>query len=790
MRSFFRFLGKNKLYTAINLFGLAISLTFVLLISDYSFRQLLTDSYHVNLDRLWLLKHSEGFASFYPDAPALKDEFPEIESFCRVCSGEELVFRPDSENSFASECFYADSTFFNLFSYPMLSGNRESALDSRDKCVITKSMAQKLFGVEDPIGKTIVLNKVSHQYTVSAVIADFDRTILPNDAGVVIRIEERGAIYGVDLNTTIMMGGGNSIKAFILEGMNSDLSAKSAQIKDYLNKNSMTFKYAIQKDPDIIPMKDVIFAQQNTVTGGDGLVQGDLKMIYILMSIAFAILLFAVINYVNLTVAQTGMRAKEMASRKLLGARGGEITFRFIRESVFMTAIAAFLALALATSLESKASSLFGGSISITNDINTVTVAVFIGTILLLGSISGIIPAYTISKYKPVDIVKGSLKFNSKMTYGRLFIILQNIITIVLISASITIFWQIRHLINAPLGFRTENILELRYEERGGPHTKTFDPSKLFVVRSELEQLSFIEHIGLSDATLSGSTVMWTRSSSEEGKSYTFSTLNCDREYAFDIFGLELVRNNNPAGNAYYPDEAFLDMYGLPHDTTAINPRRENVPAILGGIIKTIHIGDIISDQPAILMQIVDFAPNDTLNIPGTITVKLRDNTDIKQAIATITEVYESVTGGKLKYEFVEDVIARHFEKERKLSTIVLMFTIIAIIISTLGLLAMSTYFTRGRLSEIGVRKVFGSTTGEVISLLLWKFIRPMIISFILTIPVSWIIMDKWLETYSYRIEMNVWIILAAGIFSFVIAVFSVLWQTLTAARSNPTSLR
>ncbi len=742
-----------------------------------------------------MLKTQEGFASFYPDAPALTDQFPEIESFCRIASHEHSFLRPESDAQFKSEILFADSTFFNLFTYRFIEGNPITALAARDQCVLTFSTARKLFGEEDPVGKTVLVDDNTHPYTVAAVIADFDRTMIRPQTGMLLRMEELPVFTGWDMSDQIRIGGKSSTKTFLLEKENADLYAKLPQIKTYLAENSPPFKYAIMKEPDLIALNEVIFAPQNAVVKDDGLVMGDIKMVRILISIALAILLFAVINYINLTVAQTGMRAKEMASRKLLGASGREITLRFIGESVLMTLLAALLALGLAVGLQEKASALFGGSISIVNDLTVYTILIFLGCIILLGVVSGIIPAYAVSRYEPIDIVKGSLKFRSKMVSGRLFIVLQNIITIVLIAASITIYCQINHLVHAPLGFRTKNIAEIAYADESTLSLPGYDRTKIFTVANELRQLSFIENVGLSDATLSGTSVMWARSSNSEGKSYTYAPIQCDRTYAFDIYGLELLRDNHPATEAYYPDQAYMEMYGLPLDTTALsvpnmtsseNGEDVTVTTILGGVIKNVHMGDIIRDNPAMLMKIVDFTPdNEQLNVRS-VTVKLRDNVDRKQAVKEMLQLFESVTGSQGQCRFVEDISKEYFTKERDLSTIVVMFTIIALLISSLGLLAMSTYFTRRRLSEIGVRKIFGSTTKEVVTLLIWTFIRPMIISFAIALPIGWIVMERWLTSYSYRISVHLWMFIAAGAFSFLIATLTVLWQTLAAAYSNP----
>jgi len=398
MKSYFKFLSRNKAYTFINIAGLVVSLMFIILMGDYTWRQYSIDSWHKNADRIYLTGSDEDFFMWPQAAQEMKDMCPEVEKTCCVMSqngrikyGQREVKAMDSENG---NIMLADSTFFQFFSFPLVQGNPQTALDAPDKCVVTESLARQLFGDKNPIGETLQIVGDRHVrmgnedpydttlvYTVSAVAKDFDRTVLPNETRLIASMERFGQVMGYKLtNDAFAYGQTGACKDFLMLRPGMTLDSKKKTIEEHLNKNYMLWHRMGEHEFTVTPLTDIMFAPQNN---GYGMQKGDKTRLHILLAAVLAILFFAISNYINLTVANTGFRAKEMATRRLFGSSQREISLKLIAESTLMIAVAFFIGLALAFCFHDDAAELFRGKIALMNDINIGTVSVCLGFILL-----------------------------------------------------------------------------------------------------------------------------------------------------------------------------------------------------------------------------------------------------------------------------------------------------------------------------------------------------------------------------------------------------------------------
>lgn len=789
MKYFFRFLKNNPLYAVINVVGLALSLMFVILIGDYTYRQFSIDKWHRNHERIYVLGTENGNSLLsWPDcAHSLKDRYPEVEDVCCVYMHNGKIKHEDkvyekSQGDNAGNIMLADSNFFRFFDFKMIDGDRETALDSPEKCVVTESLAKALFPDGNALGQPLQIEGTRYVfvsddngdpydsslvYTVSGVIKDLDKTVFLNETAVIANFERAPQVLGYRLRNDLMASGPlGSTLSFLMLRPGASLEDKIEDLTSYCIESIPVFNFYGNTKAAIIPLDDLMFAPQNT---GAGLQTGDKSLLGILLAVVLAILMFAVTNYINLTVANTGFRAKEMATRRLLGSDGLGISLELIGESTLMVFISFIIGGALALLLEDKVAVLFKGKIDILKDINLATVSVSLVFIILTGVISGIMPTVSLSRYKPIDVVKGSFRYHSKMVLSRIFIILQNVITMTMMTATLTILLQMNHLVKAPLGYNTENIYRVSSD----------NPE---VLRNTLKSQPFIQGIGsFSGTSLDGNyRSMSTRKDKDNNNLLVYLT-TWDKEF-IDIMGINLVKDNHLSGDVKYINEELAGKLSLGDGESEVTWGDGKVMQV-AGIFSNFHMTNILDPYQPFMITVKD---TDEIEDPN-FMVKTDGSPDARKKLCDLIKEVDGTTEDlDWKLQSVDDNIKASLNEEKNTMRIVSIFTGVAVLISILGFIGMSLFFIRQRKKEIGVRRIMGSTTNEVLSLLLTKFCAPLLVSFIFAVPLSWFIMDKWLESFSYRIGLSPWIFIASGAVSLLIAVVSIFFQTLHAAHSNP----
>lgn len=780
-RSFFNFLGRNKLYAAINIFGLSVSLMFVILIADYTLRQLTCDDYHAKADRIYVIGNEERITSGYYLQKYLRDRYPEIESTCAVAvSGQSTDATQPVEvglQKYSATILFADTTFFRIFDYQLLDGDREQVLASRDNVVLSESFARKVFGTFNPMGQVIRFPDEEKSYVVSGVVRDIDRSVIPN-MDIIMRAER---LCDINSANDEHMSNSGAVTTFILARPGADLTAKIPDMLDYFKEIYWIYKGNVYQHVTLTPLRDVYFLSQNNDGGFN---YGSWPFVMILFGVGAVILLFAVMNYINLTVAQTGFRAKEMAARRLLGASRGEIILKLILESTFLCVVAFVIALFLAAAVEPGASRLLGSKIGVWQDMTPAVVACYAAFIVVLGVVAGFIPAMMVSRYKPVDIVRGSFRHRTKMFYSKVLITIQNVITIVLIATSLTIGLQIRHLISAPMGYNTADILDVSTEIfTGKPQIAQF--------REELLREPCVEAVALGCST-----------PHDRGNNNTMQ-YGPDRMIGFQIFigdstyfrilGLERLRDNHLAtredgNNALFVNQYALQALGIAEDATNFKVGENYTYNYdIAGVYRDFQLGSALDELQPVLLKYYD-SPEEFLKkaYPWNILVKIHG--DKTAAYNTVKSVFERISDGAVftGAEYIEQEIEADYAQQRRILHIVGIFTLVAILISALGLVAMSTYYIQQKEQEVAVRKVFGSTRGEVLTRLVGNFMRLVGAAFVIAVPVAWYLLERWLQDYSVRISLSPLIFLASGAFAAVVAFVAVFWQSSRAADSNP----
>ena len=781
LKSYFTFLSRNKTYTAVNVFGLAASLMFVIIIGLYTWQEFSINRQHSKADRIYNIglelmdDSSRVMGCHHASLRNLRMHYPEIENTCGMVRGSIKVRERDDVLNVNT--INTDSTFFSMFDFKLLRGNRATCLKSKGNIVVTERFARRYFGTDDVLGRTIMTTDSLH-FRVTGVVQNFDNTIISKntDALVDFAYAEREGEGNMDkyfpgqINVT-------NCACFVQVRKGCDLMKKEADIQKFW---SAFWPYEPQMPlrPFLTPLSKLYF---NDTPEVNVMQFGNINMVRILLVVGLVILLFAIMNYINLTVAQCGYRAREMATRRLFGSSKLGIGINMFCESLTMCAISCAIAMVLAHSFARYAGNIIGKDIDTATLTSPAAIAIILMFVVVVSLLAGFIPAMVLSRVKPIEVVKGTLTKHTKMIFSRIFIIAENLITIVLLSCALIMSTQIRHLLNAPVGYNKENIISL------------FDPWKfngndLTVFLDKVRALPCTEKATATCgcAVYGGNN---TGIAFEGDKAQTtVQIFNVTPEF-MEIYGITPKNGEKiQSGNTLYLNDQALELLHMKPTDTHLNSRYKSsksnmLPADVryGGVINNFHTTNIMQPISPYFIFV-----NDQIEYPWYVTIKVKG--DIVDALNEVKKVYKEVFKEEINDSrpmTVTGQIAELFEKDIRTSKIVSLFAFIAIIISLLGLVAMSTYFIQQRAREIAVRKVFGSTGNQIRVRLIRTFMLYVGIAFIIAVPIVVHFMSEWIEQYSYRIVWWPWIV-AAGAIVMLISLAAVAVQSWMASNENP----
>ena len=765
MKSFWNFLKKNKLYGAINLVGLTVSMAFVLLLAAYIQRQLTTDSFQKNADRIYVIANEDNVTMGYWLDKHLKNNFPEIEKGCCVANvasadaftiGGELVY---------GSTMAADSTFFEMFSYDLVEGNKADWRVSWDRCMVSREFANVHFGDKDPIGQVVTYNNGNYQLTVCGIYEDFGNSIL-KAPDVLLRGEIMTKINSA--NNEGMSNAGSGI-CFVMAYPDADLQARQGDILDWCEKNFWVYKSQYDK-VRLIPLRDMYFLNEGIRYGSDTIQFGNRSFVNLLLAMCLLLLAFAVLNYINMTTALTGFRAKEMATRRLVGADKRSIFLKVISESTLICGISMLLAILLAEALAPTASRILEYQVSIFKAITPVNVLLVLGFIVILGILSGLVPALLIQKAQPIEIVRGTLRLKTKTVYSKVIIIVQNVVAIIMLVSALTMGLQIRHMISADLGYNTKDILVV---DNAFGQTGQIRP-----LLDRLRAEPCVEEVGQGDGIPLGGTNNWTMELAD-GRWVSFQQIQGDDKY-FDILGLKVKQDNHQ--RAWWLNEYAFKQIGIEETATEFQSAKNGTRQI-GGIYYDFKIRPLEADQSAALIYNRGENPDD--DYPWVLLVKTTGDQAAakKQVEAACKEVFPDRL---FEAQYIEEMIEDGFADESRVLNIVLIFTLLSILVSALGLFAMSSYYMQQEIRSVSVKKVFGADYSGVLKELVLSFMKMVGIAFVIGVPIAWFIMNRWLSDYGHRINLHWWIFALAGLAVAIIAAISVLYQSVKTAQTNP----
>ncbi|MFK5890053.1 MAG: ABC transporter permease [Flavobacteriaceae bacterium] len=763
LKSFVTHLAKNKLYTFITIFGFAASLTFVIVLSLYIKNELSINASQKNKDRIFRLTSDEDESSFSPPIGQwLHGKYPEIKSFTRIYHDNGII---SNKKGIKLKVNYllADSTFFNMFTFHLLKGDKNTVLKTRHSIVLSKKMAKKLFGNESPIGKQVFID-MKATFTVTGIVDDISKTSNFDYSDAIINFRGIGDIWGSD---DILTNYGNcSFSLFFLAKLHTDLPAIAPSVLKLFKKDFWLYKDGINKKVIFEPLVDTYFSTST----GSGIRQNSKPLVFVLLAIVLLILILSVINYINLTIAQSTLRVKQIAIKKLLGSSRNKLIVQHVTETILLVFLAFSLAVLFSFLIEPTFNHLLNTRLNLSYEFKGRMLIIALLIIGFIGFLSGIIPAALITKLNAVEVIKGGFRRKSKGLYSRIMIGFQYTVVIILLISAIIISKQTLFMQNKNPGFNTKSILWLQN------HIK---PAQKSGLRNKIMNITGVKRVSF----VQGSPI-------DGGNNYTFNYHN--KPVSFQVFIVDtaffsmMQMKIIPTGVAYSKKGVWLNRAAV--KKMALDSLPKSV--MYGSNKKPLPVLGIISDfnyrslrekvGPAIVRQL------DKDIYPWSILVQIEGN-NIVPIVDKIRKTYSNFTGGlPFDYGFFNQTIKKWYAGEKRTAVIVGYFALLSIAISVMGIFAMSIFYTQQKTKEIGIRKVNGATVLEIVKMLNKDFVKWVAVAFVIAAPIAYYAMQRWLENFAYKIALSWWIFALVGMVVLSVALLTVSLQTFKSARKNP----
>ena len=762
LKTYFKFLSRNKLYTIVNILGFAISLMFVFLLGTYIIQEFSVDNFQEKKDRIYILSTSQNQASWSnPVAEHIKNMCPEVENYTRIAQ-RNFNFKYENLNSFYKVNF-VDSSFFNIFSFKLLEGDPSQVLAVRQSAVLTESFANKIFSGKNPIGRAFSVDGV--EVTVTGIMEDFpDNTIIPA-SDIVCNYNMISNYWDEDV---LEKWNNSSFTIFFLERKNTDLRSKEKIILEDFKKDYWLYSLNYREDVLFIPLEQAYFKPLST--GNIALKSNNKSLMYTYLSITILILIVAILNYINLSVSQVSSRGKEAAMKKLLGSPKKRILIQFISETVLMTLLAAMLGILFSFFAQPFFNNVLNTNLNLIRHINFFNITFILISIVVIGIISGLFPALVVSKFKPIEIIKGSFSLKVKTVYSKILITFQYTVAITLFICSIFLVRQTNYIKNYDLGFDTDRIFII---------DNILDSVKLKSLKNELLKIPGVGNVSYSTGTpLDGG---YNNSLEYNGEPVSFQFFEVDSSF-FDVYGIRLypfeanaIENSiwlNPKGyNILKPDSISRKVTGFWKNFV-----------IISGTTNEFNFSSLHKPvEPALIIC------NNHNLFPRSISVKILAEANAFETADLIKEIYSGHSEGEIfGAGFADDIIQENYDNEDKTSKIIVAFSTLTMAILMMGILAMSLYYVRQKEKEIAIRKMNGAKEKNIMFIFNMNFIRWIIIAFTITIPLSYFIMQKWLQNFSYKIPLSWWVFAIAGIAIVILSVIFVTLQSWKTATANP----
>jgi putative ABC transport system permease protein len=789
---------KSRTFSIINIAGLAVGLTCFILIAMYVMDELSYDKYNSNSDRIYRVNSDIRFGGTDlklavcsdPMGPTLKKDYPQVEQYVRFYNsdGSKLI-KKGAQYISEDRVTHADSTLFDVFTLPTIAGNSKTALNEPNTVVITESTAKKYFGTVDVVGKSIETNENNKTpYKITAVIKDIPKNSHFN-FDFIFSMDNVDYGWGNYLShnfqTYVLLKEGTDAKKF-----NSNFNQLIdkyilPQAKQFLQINSIAEfeKTGNKLVYTLIPLRDIHLKSDRFPELG---VNSSMQYVYIFSAVAVFILLIACVNFMNLSTARSSNRAKEVGIRKVLGTDQRMLIGQFLTESTLMVFFGLVLAIALVAAGIGYFNSIAGKSLSITQLLQPGYLVFLILLPVVIGTLAGLYPAFFLSAFQPIAVLKGRMNKGFKKNNLRSsLVVFQFFISIVLIIGTIVVYQQLNYIQNTKIGFNKDQLLIINNTNALGANTDAFknELTKL----SGIKAASFAGYLPVSNSARSDNSFS-TEAVMNEKNGFNMQVWNVDYDYV-TVLGMEMLKGRN-----------FSTSYGSDSNAIIINEEAAKIIGADNPVGKKLYTTDnngVSNTAYTIIGVVKNFNFESLRKNVGPLSMRLGYNkwaaafkvsaADVSNIIKTIEQKWKVMAPDMpFSYQFLDESFDNMYRAEQRVGKVALSFSLLAILIACLGLFGLAAYMAEQRTKEIGVRKVLGATVGSITTLLSRDFLKLVLIASVIAFPVAWWAMSKWLQDFAYRIHIGWWIFAAAAFIALLIALLTVSSQAIKAALQNP----
>jgi putative ABC transport system permease protein len=790
-----RNMKRHKAYSGINIFGLAIGIAACMLILQYVWFEMSYENFQVKKDRIYRVQQdrydngklsTQWAAGAFGVGNAFKDAIPEIEDYVKVVQNGRVTTDVNNQPLKIEKVFFAGKSFFNIFTYPLVAGDKNTALKEPNTAALSETTARRIFGTTNVIGKRLELNRNSN-YAITAVYKDAPvNTQLKPD----ILLS-----YATFVKMTTDSSGNGPETAWEWDGCLTYLLLRKDANPNVVEKKFPPIaekfvgadmkKYNSAVVYKLQPLKDIHLYSHYMMEPGTN---GDGKTVYLLLGIAFFIVIIAWVNYINLATARAITRAREVGVRKAIGSQRKQLVFQFLSESAVMNGIALVLALIIVIAAIPGFNTLSGQQISFslfgqTQFWLSLTILFIAGVFL-----SGLYPAFVLSGFKPIEVLKGNMG-NTKQSsvLRKSLVVFQFAASLFLLIGTVTVYQQIQYMRKQSLGINIDQTLVVSAPIVGIDSTYL---QKMTAFKEELSQNTAVKNITVS-TSIPGEPVRWNAGGiklvgADENTQKQYRVIGVDYDY-MKTYSLKLVAGRIFSKDFGTDDSAVIfnrkavQQLGFNKPEEALNKRIDfwGRRYTIIGVTENFHQQSLREAfEPLILRLIPD--------VNGYLSVK----TDAVQASKTINAVKAKWTkffpGNTFEYFFLDDHFNDQYKADQRFGQVFGLFTSLAILVACMGLFGLASFTTLQRTKEIGIRKVLGASVPSILKLLYREFALLLLIAFVIAVPLAWYTVSSWLQGYAFRIDIH-WLYFALPfIFMIAIALITVSFQTIKAAIANP----
>ena len=789
-----RNIKRHKVYSGINILGLAIGIAACLLILQYVSFELSYENFQTNKDRIYRVEQdrydngklsTQWAAGAFGVGNAFKDAIPEIEEYVKVIQNNKVITEVQNQPLKIDKVFFATNSFFNVFTYPLVAGNKSNALKDPFTAAISESTAKKVFGTTNVVGKQIELNRNSN-YIIKAVY---------KDAPVNTQIRPDILLsYATFVKWTTDSSGNGPENAWEWDGcltyllLHKGADPKKVEAKfppivkkfvgDDMKKYNAGVTYHLQ------PLKDIHLTSHYMMEPGETV---DGKTVYLLLGIAFFIVAIAWVNYINLATARAITRAREVGVRKAVGSRRKQLIIQFLSESALLNGVALVIALLIVLLAIPGFNQLSGQQLSFSlfahNNFWIDLIVLFIIGVFF----SGLYPAFVLSGFNPVEVLKGKMGSTKQSSLLRKsLVVFQFAASLFLLIGTVTVYKQIQFMRNQSLGVNIDQTLVI------SPPTVTDSTylQRITAFKNELSRQTAIKSIAVS-TNVPGEAVGWNAGgiklvTEDESKQKQYRVIGVDYDY-MKTYGLKII-----AGRAFSKDfgaddssivftQKAIELLGFNKPEDALNKRIDfwGGKYTIVGVASNFHQQSLHENFDALIFRCMP-------NVIGPVSIKINASKATQVINAVKTEWSKFFSGNTFEYFFLDDHFNEQYKEDQRFGQVFELFTSLAILVACMGLFGLASFTTIQRTKEIGVRKVLGASVSTILKLLYREFTFLLVIAFLIATPLAWLMTANWLQGYAFRIDMHWTFFVIPFLIIVAIAFITVGFQSIKAALANP----